>query len=227
MNVLAITDDTWHPAEVIEMGLAPLNRSFNMTYIRTAKDIVTPAYLRGFDVVMVCKGDCLNSGNHAPWFEEGVTEVMPRDFLRYVEEGGGFVALHAGNCYREGDAMTELTGNHFLGHPPRCPVSLHFESSPLTEGAADFTQRDEHYQIVLAAKDAAPFAYATSQAGGRQVAGYTRRLGRGRVGVYTPGHTLAMLSHPSTQRVLANLLRWAGDTGACGTEPVPSGAPHA
>lgn len=210
MKVLVISDDTWHPAEVIEMGLAPLNGRFDMTYIRTAKDILTPEYLRGFQVVMVCKGDCINGGNHEPWFEEGVTEVMPGDFLRYVKEGGGFIALHAGNCFREGEAMTELTGNHFLGHPPRCEVTLHFEPSALTAGADDFTQRDEHYQIAVTAGDAVSFAYSFSETGGRQVAGYTRKLGHGRVGVYTPGHTLVMLSHPSTQRILENLLTWAG-----------------
>lgn len=210
MKVLVISDDTWHPAEVIEMGLAPLNDKFDMTYIRTAKDILTPEYLRKYDVAMVCKGDCINGGNHEPWFEEGVTEVMPRDFIRFVEEGGGFVALHAGNCFREGEAMTGLTGNYFLGHPPRCEVSLHFEPGPITDGAADFTQRDEHYQIAVTAVDAVPFAYSISQTGGRQVAGYTRQLGRGRVGMYTPGHTLGMLSHPSTQIILENLLAWAG-----------------
>lgn len=210
MKVLVISDDTWHPAEVIETGLAPLNGKFDMTYIRTAKDILTPEYLRGFQVVMVCKGDCINGGNHEPWFEEGVTEVMPGDFKRFVEEGGGLIALHAGNCFWEGEAMAELTGNYFLGHPPRCEVSLCFEPSPLTAGAVDFTQRDEHYQIAVTAGDAAPFAYSTSQTGGRQVAGYTRKMGRGRVGVYTPGHTLAMLMHPSTQRILENLIAWTG-----------------
>lgn len=168
MRVLVISDDTWHPAEVIEMGLAPLNGKFDMTYIRTAKDILTPEYLRGFDVAVVCKGDCINGGNHEPWFEEGVTEVMPQDFKRYVEGGGGFIALHAGNCFREGDSMTELTGNYFIGHPPRCQVSLRFERTPLTEGAEDFTERDEHYQIAVAAGDAAPFAYSVSETGGRR-----------------------------------------------------------
>ena len=48
MRVLVISDDTWHPAEVIEMGLAPLNGQFDMAYIRTAKDILTPEYLGGF-----------------------------------------------------------------------------------------------------------------------------------------------------------------------------------
>lgn len=211
MKILVISDDTWHPAEVIEMGLAPLNSRFDMTYIRTAKDILTPEYLHRYDAVMVCKGNCINGGNHEPWFEEGVTEVMPRDFLRYVEEGGGFVALHAGNCFRQGDAMTELTGSYFIGHPPRCEVGLRFEPSPLTVGAEDFAERDEHYQIELIAKDVKPFAYTVSESGGRQVAGYTREIGRGRVGVYTPGHTLAMLSHPSTQKVLENLLTWAGE----------------
>lgn len=216
MKVLVISDDTWHPAEVIEMGLAPLNEKFDLTVIRTAKDILTPDYLRGFQVVMVCKGDCINGGNHEPWFEEGVTEVMPRDFRRFVEEGGGFVALHAGNCFRQGEAMTELTGNCFLGHPPRCQVTVRFEDSPLTEGAAEFTERDEHYQIDVLAEDAKPFAYSFSESGGRQVAGYTRLLGRGRVGVYTPGHTLAMLSHPSTQKILERLLAWAGRSGRKG-----------
>lgn len=210
MKILVISDDTWHPAEVIEMGLAPLNSKFDMTYIRTAKDILTREYLRGFQVVMVCKGDCINGGNHAPWFEEGVTEVMPRDLQRFVEEGGGFIALHAGNCFREGEAMTELTGNHFIGHPPRCQVSIQFERSALTEGALDFSERDEHYQIDLTAEDIRPFAWSVSETGGRQTAGYTRELGLGRVGVYTPGHTLAMLAHPYTQRILENLIHWAG-----------------
>ena len=210
MKVLVISDDTWHPAEEVEMGLAPLKRKFDMTCICTAKDILTPKYLREFDVVMVCKGDCINGGNHEPWFEEGVTEVMPRDFKRYVEEGGAFIALHAGNCFREGETMTELTGNYFIGHPPRCEVTLHFEHIPLTDGAEDFTERDEHYQIAVIAGDAVPFAHSVSQTGGRQIAGYTRELGLGRVAVYTPGHTLAMLSHPSTQKILENLIAWAG-----------------
>ena len=55
-----------------------------------------------------------------------------------------------------------------------------------------------------------PFAHSVSQTGGRQIAGYTRELGLGRVAVYTPGHTLAMLSHPSTQKILENLIAWAG-----------------
>lgn len=78
MKILVISDDTWHPAEVVELGLKPLEQQFDFTYVHDAKDILTPDYLRQFQAVALFKGDCINGGNHEPWFEEGVTEVMPR-----------------------------------------------------------------------------------------------------------------------------------------------------
>ncbi len=42
------------------------------------------------------------------------------------------------------------------------------------------------------------------------MAGYTRELRQGRVAVYTPGHTLAMLSHPSTQQLLETIFELGG-----------------
>ena len=53
MEVLVISDDVWHPAEVIEKGLQPLSGQFHLTHVHTAKDILTPEYLRRFQTVMV------------------------------------------------------------------------------------------------------------------------------------------------------------------------------
>ena len=208
MKILVISDDTWHPAEVVELGLRPLEEQFDFTYVHDAKDILTWELLRQFDAVALFKGDCINSGNHEPWFEEGVTQVKPRDFLRYVEEGGGFLSFHAGNCFREGTEMTRLLGNYFIGHPPRCRVEVHFSAHPVTQGVEDFSGHDEHYQIEVIADDVTPFATSSSEAGGTQIAGYTRQVGKGRIVVFTPGHTYAVLSHPSTQRLFANAARW-------------------
>ena len=138
MQILVISDDTWHPAEVVELGLRALAQKLDFTYVHDAKDILTANLLRQFDAVALFKGDCLNSGNHAPWFEEGVTEVMPRDLLRYVEEGGGLLSFHAGNCFREGAEMTELLGNFFIGHPPRCRVDVRFAACPPHRGRGGF-----------------------------------------------------------------------------------------
>lgn len=208
MRVLVISDDTWHPAEVVEKGLAPLAGRFDFTFVRDAKDILTPETLARFPVTAIFKGDCLNSGNHAPWFEEGVTEVMPQDFRSYLEQGGGLLAFHAGTCFQAGTDMADLLGNYFVTHPPRCPVRVHFEQHPLTEGVADFELRDEQYEIRVTAPDAEVFASSTSEAGGTRIAGYTRRVGKGRIVVFTPGHTLAVLSHPSYQRLFENAVRW-------------------
>ncbi len=58
MKVLVISDDTWHPAEVVEMGLAPLKRKFDMTCICTAKDIHAEVSAR------IRRGDGLQGGLH-------------------------------------------------------------------------------------------------------------------------------------------------------------------
>ena len=208
MKLLVISDDFWHPAEVVEKGLSALNDKYDITYVRTARDILTPEYLAQFPVVLLWKGNTISAANRNPWFEEGVTEVNPKEFREYVENGGGLIALHAGNTWHKGDEMEALVGNYFVGHPPRCPVSVHFEESPLTEGAEDFTLRDEHYHIEITADDIEVFAKGTSHGDDTQIAGYTRKVGKGKVVVFTPGHTLWVVEHPSFLRVVENAVKY-------------------
>ena len=208
MKILVISDDYWHPAEVVEKGMASLNDKYDITYIRTAKDIVTPEYLAQFPVVILFKADCLNAANRSPWFEEGVSSAMPRDFKEYVENGGGLLALHAGNTWHEGSEMADLVGNYFITHPPRCEMSVHFEDSPLTEGCEDYTVKDEHYHVQIVVDDAKVFAYSTSHETDTQICGYTREIGKGKIVVFTPGHTLWSIEHPSFLKVVENAIRW-------------------
>lgn len=208
MKLLVISDDYWHPAEVVEKGLSSLNEKYEITYVRCARDILTPEYLAQFPAVLLFKSNTVNQANRNPWFEEGVTEVGPKEFREYVENGGGLIALHAGNCWKEGDEMEALIGNYFINHPPRCPVSVHFEKSPLTEGCEDFTLRDEHYHIGITAKDIEVFARSTSHGDDTQIAGYTRKIGKGHVVVFTPGHVLSVIEHPSYLRVVENAVRY-------------------
>ncbi len=209
MKLLVISDDMWHPAEVVEKGLSSLNDKYDITYIRTAKDFLTPEYLKEFACVLLFKGNSLNAANsRAVWFEEGVSEVMPRDFKAYVEAGGGLIALHAGNCWHEGEEMAELVGNVFVGHPPRCETSVHFEDCALTEGCEDYCLRDEHYHIKMVVSDAKVFAHSTSHGDDTQIAGYWREVGKGKVVAYTPGHTIWAIEHPSFLRLVENAIRF-------------------
>lgn len=74
MNILVISDDTWHPAEVIEMGLRPLNEKFDMTYIRSAKDILTPEYLGRLMWRWSARGSASAAATTLP----GLRRVSPR-----------------------------------------------------------------------------------------------------------------------------------------------------
>ncbi len=63
--------------------------------------------------------------------------------------------------------------------------------------------------IDLVADDADVFLESVSDTpAGTQPAGYTRLIGKGRLCVLTPGHTLSALSNPEYLKMIANALRW-------------------
>ena len=215
MNVLVLCDDTWHPGEVIVRGMRPLQKQgFNFDFVMACKDILTVKMLEDYDVIVNARGDCHSPGNHtAVWFEDGVTAVMPDDFKAYVEEGHGFIALHAGNTYtreRRKD-MAEFIGNDFITHPPQCTITANPAGDhPIMKGIGSFTFRDEHYMIDVHAEDADVFMTSTSETkAGTQVAGYTREIGKGRLVVLTPCHNCAVLESDEYAQILTNAINWA------------------
>ncbi len=215
MNVLLLCDDTWHPAEIIERGLNAMDRE-EMTFqvVKTAKDILTPEYVRRYDALVNCHGSSINASNSAPWFEKGVTEFGPEEFRDYVFKGGGLVAVHSGLTVASETApqpaYTEVVGSCFVSHPPREMVHVRVTAeNEITRGVRGFSERDEHYQLKITAKDIEPFLETVSDHGGVTISGYRRHFGRGRVAVLTPGHTLAVWNNPEFQKLLKNAIRWA------------------
>lgn len=210
---MVICDDLWHPAEVIEKGLAARQDTrFLFDIVKAAKDILTPERIGKYRAIVCCKSNSVIAANSAPWFEEGVTEVMPRDFEAYVKSGGGLLLLHSGLAYMKGrcEEMNALSGSAFIGHPPRCTVELHAEKPqhPVLDGIGDFTLRDEHYALEMLAGDAEVFLTSSSQDGGTQPAGYTREIGRGRLCALTPGHTLDVFENAQFRHLFTNALEW-------------------
>lgn len=214
MKVLFVCDDMWHPADVIERGLSsmdPEDLAFDL--VKTAKDILSPAFVSRYDVLVVASGSSINAANSAPWFEPTVTEFGPEEFRDYVSNGGGLVVIHAGLTIGGPSgpvpAYTEVVGGYFVRHPLREMTHVSVtEANEITHGVADFSERDEHYQIAVTAPDARPFLQTTSEHGGTTVSGYTRLFGRGRVAVLTPGHTLAVWENPNFQKLVKNAVRW-------------------
>lgn len=211
-QILVLCDDIWHPAEVIQRGLCDLqDKEFHFDFVCDAKDILTPEMIARYPLIMNCKGNELTSGNNQPWFEDGVTEVGPKEFEEYVKAGGGFLSVHAGNtaCLNGGEDYVAFVGNRFVTHPPRCEVKITVEQEhPITEGITDFVIRDEHYELTDIAKDAEVLLNAHSEMGGTQVAGYVRTMGEGRICALTPGHILTVWQNEMFRKLLFNAIRW-------------------
>lgn len=213
IRALVICDDLWHPGEVIVKGLESFPPSeVRFDIVMDAKDMLSREMLDEYQVIINCKCNNISAANTAPWFEDGVTEVGPGEFEDYVRAGGGFLAVHSGNAfYRENDCWPyiEFVGNYFVKHPPRCAVQVIPEGEhPITQGLNPFTIRDEHYEIAIVAEDAEPFLYTESETGGRQIGGYVRSMGRGRLCVLAPGHILSVWQNEDYQNLFLNAVRW-------------------
>lgn len=212
MKVLILCDDFWHPGEVIVKGLKPLEKKgYELDFVMHCRDILTKEMIREYDVIVNARGN-FNPVHKEIWFDEKMADVMPKDFQAYIEEGHGFIALHAGNCFsreRQLD-MAMITGNDFVNHPPQCDITMEMVGEhPITQNVCDFVVRDEHYRIDVHAKDIQVFMRSTSDSEAKtQIAGYTREMGKGRFCCLTPGHKCAVLWHSEFQKLIENALKW-------------------
>jgi len=196
MKILVLCGDYWHPAEVIRRGLSFLEDTHTLDFVEDGKDILTPEFLRRYDMIINAKMNELSSANRTPWIDCDIAEVQTADLADYIREGRGFLALHAGNAwYWDHDtdrAYCELVGNAFVTHPPRCAISLRpIADHPITRGIPPFSIRDEHYQLDHLAGDITVIMEGTSAAG-TQPAAYVRQIGQGRLCVLVPGHILSV-----------------------------------
>ncbi len=223
-RILVICDDYWHPAEVLERGFASYaEEGYTFDFVKDAKDVLTPKKVEEYDFVICAKCNSINAANTNPWFEEGVTEFMPKDLRAYIEKGHKVLFLHSGNSFmkttgREDNIekpnreYIDLVGNYFISHPTRCDVRAHIEQPehPLMAGVTDFTVRDEHYNCEIVAKDIQVLFTTHSATGGDRVGAYIRKVGAGEVIVSMPGHLVSVFEEPSYRRFLLNVLAYGG-----------------
>lgn len=225
-KILVIGGDQWHPLEIIEKGFRRIpDLKGELEFIEDAKDILTVEKLKEYAVIINCKGNTLISGNPAPWFEETVTEVGPEEIRAYVEQGGSFLSIHAGNSFSEQqveqqgkfvkpcEQYVQLVGNRFITHPPRCMVSIKNinTSHPIMKDVQEFSARDEHYQIQLLSDDVEILFETWSDTGKPMPGGYTKQLGQGKICVLMPGHTLSVWENQEYQKIVSHAVEWCMD----------------
>lgn len=230
INILLICDDYWHPAEIVEKGIADFAKNcpgYHFDIVHDGKDILTPELLDRYPVIINAKNNSINSANKEPWFEEGVSEVCPAQIREYLEKGGRLIVIHSGSAVNEnmlegyGENHTkpnkeyiELIGCRFLYHPARCATTYHVaeEEHPVMKGVEDFTVRDEHYHLDVFDESVEVFLTSSSVTGGEGIiAGYEKKCGDGGILVLTPGHNLDVWLHPQFQKMLKNAIDYSAE----------------
>ncbi len=204
MRVLVLCDDQWHPAKTVRTGLAPLTArglDFDWSEDGNAWPSIRP---QAYPVILSAKMNQVSSTDYTPW-ETPAVEAAITD---YVQQGGGLLVVHAGTVLKGAPQLAALIGGAFRQHPPQCDVTVTPQPNhSLTAGVDAFTLRDEHYFMDMIAPPDDLFLTSSSEHG-EQPAGWTRRVGAGRVCVLTPGHNVEVWLHPAMQTLLHNALTW-------------------
>lgn len=212
MKALVICDDFYHSGSIIEEGLSFLKPEWEFFFMTDmSQSDLNSAVLSGYNVIILCKDDQISPENENGW----LNDLIMQKFLDFTENGGGFMAMHAGTvaCKRSVE-LKKLVGCEFMSHPDQCPVEysvIQGVNVQITDGVNKFTEKDEHYVIDISANDIEIFLEGKSEHG-NIAAGYTRLQGNGRVAVLTPGHNLTVWQNEEYKKIIKNSLNWCADT---------------
>ena len=101
--------------------------------------LLTPENLSRFDIF-------INSGS-----VDAMTPEQEKAISDFVQNGGGFLALHNASAGPRGGLWEQLIGGRFLKHPPPYNIRIHVteagSKSPITAGVQDFEVVDEHHFV--------------------------------------------------------------------------------
>jgi uncharacterized protein len=141
-----------------------------------------------------------------------ITAEQEQALARYVETGGGYLALHCATALRWfGDKpclYRDVLGSSNRGHGPeneKFEVRVADHDHPVTLGVADFGVTDQHHRPGIFADD---LAILLKTSGGN-VHGYARSYGKGRVCYLANGHHREVLDSEPMQKLMSNAAAWA------------------
>ncbi|MBD0383652.1 ThuA domain-containing protein [Paenibacillus sedimenti] len=210
-RVVAVAGDYYHPQQLIQQTLLTAmnadiaDRSMHIDFCETEHLVKVLQELP--DAVILFKEDRINPQDDqvSTW----MTEEIAAAIVRYVKEGGGWLAWHSGLAsYSVDGAYTTMLRGYFNYHPEQHSEVTY---SILEDGEANpirkFSFMDEHYFVHCDQERTEVFLKSESK-DGQAVAGWRHEEGSGRVCCLTPAHTAAGLSNAEMLDQLASCIRW-------------------
>jgi len=201
LNVLFLGDDQGHEPSVRLRDLTRpmLDRGIELFYSSDLSDI-NIENLRKYDALL------LYANYHGPHYPQTDPEVIEA-LVNYVEEGGGFVPVHAasGN-FRDSQRYIELLGGAFESHETDTfRTRIAAPDHPVMEGFEGFESWDETYvhqkhneqnRTVLSYREDEPWTWVRTQ-------------GQGRVFYTAWGHDGRTWQNEGFHELLERGIRWA------------------
>lgn len=145
------------------------------------------------------------------------SEVTDRAIEKFVDAGGGVVALHHASATGS-KSWTQLLGARFAGHPAITELTVFIadDKHPVTAGLKDFKITDEPYKHTLADVQRHVLARFKDRPGDKDPKAatanldivWTREVGKGKVVYCALGHGKPAWSNPAWQKLVAQAVCW-------------------
>jgi type 1 glutamine amidotransferase len=145
-----------------------------------------------------------------------LNEVQERAIEKFVEDGGGLVALHGASAsFGNSQVWFRLVGARFAGHYKGThKLNVIFtDKHPITAGVQPFTIIDEEYNHNFAKVERKVLAQFKERPEGSKGKNndimWTREVGKGRVVYNALGHGKDAWENPAWQKLTVQAILWA------------------
>lgn len=210
-HILAYVGDYYHEAELaraaLEGSLEALKTegAIKLLFAAETDEFIALLTQKPAAAVLFAENRIDPTGDSAKmWMDE----KQAADIVRYVEDGGGWLAWHSGLAsYPEDGAYVSLLRGQFLSHPAEHQVVRYEPAGHSSFAAVPFELLDEHY--FTACKEAETEVYLRSSSiDGSSIAGWRHTAGSGRVCCLTPAHRKEGLLNKEFLDVLKASVCW-------------------
>lgn len=211
-RALALIGDRYHSPVYIRDNLASafVRENVPITFIENTEALSAES-LKDFQLLVILR-DGMNwpQGFDKPYVR-WMTEAQQQAIWDFVNEGGGFLALHNGQgLYPPKGLYYKLFGGDYGGHPKPYVFTVRVEDKnhPITAGVEDFEIFDEQHTVKYYLDREHLLLRSIARDNLASEAGWWREIGKGRFCYLAPGHSAESLGHPMVQRLIRNAINW-------------------
>ncbi len=209
-RIFVLAGDYYHPFAAIEssllhvLELPEMGGKYELRFIEA--EHLAEALGEKPDCIILYKEDRINPNDKEvrTWMTEPLAEAI----VRYVDEGGSWLAWHSGLAsYKRESVFAQMLCGSFEYHPQENRQVTYVAVNEGRETASSFAFIDEHYFVHC--DEARTGVYLRSESvDGQSIAGWRHPFGAGRVSCFTPAHRLEGLLDSDVLRLLSWNIRW-------------------